>query len=356
MTTPRYRRSSVRAVLETVARDHAAASAAHDALWAALWNRRYDDVDDPVWLPETAYAGLVAFFRTFPGGSSLTGIDTGEAFVTFKNIPEVPPIGSRVRVITNGRDQWKIADGAQTLGLGLDLRFDEHGPADPAWIEILRAGVVRLRDLLEDRREALSQKRAALGGLSEPPPLEDLWREEVEAIRDRVLMETEYTADEATSLTKARAKGPRFADVEEKRVLAARKERFQQRYNEEVIAFRDGRWLEIKEPAAEALKKYAEFKTEIVRLEDALHRGRLLTERAMKATHLLDAFERAAMSVRNVDFDPARLETEPRLGEELLRTIELLHGAIPQKSHATATSFSAYRAPTHGPSVTPPRL
>ncbi|MEA2719114.1 MAG: hypothetical protein QOJ39_978, partial [Candidatus Eremiobacteraeota bacterium] len=40
MMTPRVRRSSVRAVLESMVLDHAVTPAVHDALWAVLWNRR----------------------------------------------------------------------------------------------------------------------------------------------------------------------------------------------------------------------------------------------------------------------------------------------------------------------------
>lgn len=357
MTAPRYRRSSVRGFLESATHDHAAAGAVHDALWAALWNRRHEDIAEPVWAPDAAYAGLVAFAAPLGADASVTGIDTGDAFVAFKNVVDVPPVGSRVRLLPTGRDQWRIADGAQLLGLGMQLRFDQHAELfDTAWIEVLRRGLDALREQLEAGRDALAHRRAALGALSEPQALEDRWREEVEAIRDRVLVETEYTPAEAASLAKARAKGPRFAEAEELRVLAARKTRFQQRYNDEVTAFRDGAWVPIKETVTAALRKYAEFRTEVVRLEDALHRSRLSSERTMKSMRLLDALQKAPIAVTGMTFDPAQLAHEPRLGDELLRTIELLHGAIPQRAYLTAASFSGYRSPTAGPSVIPPRL
>jgi hypothetical protein len=59
--------------------------------------------------------------------------------------------------------------------------------------------------------------------------------------------------------------------------------------------------------------------------------------------------------VRGFELDLARLD-EAEYAEELLRTVELLHAAVPQRAQSGASSFSAYRAPTAGPSVIPPRL
>ena len=81
---------------------------------------------------------------------------------------------------------------------------------------------------------------------------------------------------------------------------------------------------------------------------------RAFGERAVKAGLMLDEIERAAFRARGSTFDPARIE-EPAYAEELVRTVELLHAAIPQRAQSTTTRFSAYRAPTAGPSVTPPR-
>ena len=67
-----------------------------------------------------------------------------------------------------------------------------------------------------------------------------------------------------------------------------------------------------------------------------------------------DDIERAAFRIRTSAFDPARIE-EPVYAEELVRSVELLHAAIPQRAQSSTTRFSAYRAPTAGPSVTPPR-
>ncbi len=86
-----------------------------------------------------------------------------------------------------------------------------------------------------------------------------------------------------------------------------------------------------------------------------MQRIRTLAERAAKAGSRLDALQRSGFRVRALTFDAARLD-EPAYAEEVLRTIELLHAAIPLRAVSSATSFSAYRAPTAGPSVTPPRL
>jgi len=355
VTTSRYRRSSVRAVLEAIAIDPVTAASAHDALWAVLWARRYDDVAEPLWLPDSTYTGVLAFTRELTAGETLTGVDIGEAFVVFRGLSEWPPIGSRVRVVSGGREQWRFGEVA-ALGLGIELRFDEPGEGgDGAWIETLRSGAALLLKLLEGRRDRLAARRAQVRALSEPMAVEDIWREEVAAIHERVSLQTELTPQEQTSLARARAKGARSADEEERRLTAVRKRRFTDRVNEEVARFRDEQWPAIRDRALAEAKKYAEYRTEVVRLEDAMQRIRTLAERAQRAGSRLAALERSGFRVRELRFDPASLE-DPAYAEELLRTIELLQAAIPLRAVSTATSFSAYRAPTAGPSVTPPRF
>jgi hypothetical protein len=351
--TPRYRRSSVRAVLEPIIPDRAAAAEAHDALWAVLWNRRYDDVDEPVWAADAAYSGILAFARRLDDASGFIGIDIGEAFVVFVAGGTRPPIGSRVRVSAGERDQWRVVE-VQPLGLGVDLRFDDTTPSESGWIAILREGLQRLRTLLTARHKQFAARRAQLGARSEPTALEEIWREELSAISDRVAMETEYTPQEHAALARARSKGARSADEEERKIVAARKRRFSERGAEAIARFREDRWPAIRDRAEAELKKYAEYHAEVVRLEDALQRIRTLSGRAKNADGALDRLEKAGFRVGSLEFDPARLE-DVEYAEETLRTIELLHAAIPQRAVSTATSFSAYRAPTAGPSVTPPR-
>lgn len=356
VTTPRYRRSSVRAVLETLTHDHAAANAAHDALWAALWNRRYEDVDEPVWLPDSAYSGILAFARRFPEGTTLTGIDTGESFVVFRNVNDPPPIGSRVRVLPSDRDQWRFGEGGHVMGLQLDLRFDDHASSgDSSWVAHLREGVQTLSEGLDAQREHFAARRTQLGALNEPSPLEEIWRDELAAISERISLETDYTAEEHKAIQKARSRGPRYADEEERRIATARRKRFTERGNEAISKFKEERWPAIREAAAAELRKYEEYRTEVVKLEDAMTRLRSLNDRAMKAYRMLDAIESAGFGVRKLSFDKAHL-SDPAYAEEMLRTIELLYAAIPQRVQGSASSFSAYRAPTAGPSVIPPRV
>jgi hypothetical protein len=355
VTTKRYRRSTVRAVLETMTGDHAVAAEAHDALWAVLWSRRYDDVDEPVW-GDTSYGGILAFARVFDEHTTLLGIDANEAFLVCRSAGPPPPIGCRLRVLPGAEPgQWRFAE-IQPLGLGIEVRFDDPGaPADTAWIATLRGGVRRLRALLDARRDQLASRRNELGALNQPPTVEDVWREELAAISDRVAVETDFTAQEHAELVRAKAKGPRAADQEEHRLIAARKRRFTERGNAEVARFREERWPAIRDRAAAESEKYAAYRTDVLKLEEALQRIRGLAERTAKAPALLDALERAAIPVRGLSFDAARLE-EAAYADELLRTIELLHAAIPLRAASTATRFSAYRAPTAGPSVIPPRL
>ncbi len=356
VTAPRYRRSSVRAVLETLTQDHNAASEAHDALWAALWNRRFDDIDQPIWATDAVYGGIVAFTRDFPEGTSLTGIDTNDAFLVFHGLQHVPPVGSLVRVLPAGLAEWRFADGTHAMGLGVDLRFDDHlTGTDVGWVAVLREGLNFVTHALEVRREQLTASRATLGAANEPSPLEDIWREEVSAISDRVMLETEYTEAERREMQKARAKGERFAEEAERKIFEARRTRFSERRNEEFARFREERWPAIRDAAITEIRKYNEYRSEVVRLEDGLNRLRALSERAAKAGALLDKVEAAGLSVRKIDTDLAR-RSEPGYAEELLRTIELLHGAIPHRAQSVATSFSAYRAPTVGPSIIPPRI
>jgi hypothetical protein len=334
-------------------RDHAVAAEAHDALWAVLWSRRYDDVDEPVW-GDVSYGGILAFARVFEH-ATLLGVDAGEAFVVFRSADPPPPIGCRLRVLPAAPDQWRFVE-IQPLGLGIEVRFDDPGtPADTAWIATLRGGVRRLRELLDARRDQLASRRTALGGLNQPSSVEDVWREELAAISDRVAVETDFTAQEHTELLRAKTKGPRVADQEEHRLVAARKQRFTERGNAEVARFREERWPAIRDRATAECEKYAAYRAEVLKLEDALQRIRGLTDRCVKAAAMLDALERAALPVRGMAFDAARLE-EASYAEDVLRTIELLHAAIPLRAVSTASTFSAYRAPTAGPSVTPPRL
>ena len=335
--------------------DHAIASQAHDALWSVLWSRRYDDVDEPVWLPDSAYTGVLAFARPLDGETLIAGVDTGESFIVFRAVGPAPPLVSRVRVLPATRDHWRFSD-AQTLGLGIELRFDDPAPSgDIPWIDALREGLRRLRELLDPKRERLAARRAQLGALSEPATVEAIWRDEIGAISDRVAMQTEYTSQEHASLARARAKGARVFDEEQNRILAARKRRFAELANAEVARFREEQWPAIRDRALAENRKYVDYRTEVVRLEEAMQRIRGLTDRAAKATRMLDALERADFRVRTFSFDPGRLD-DPLYADEMLRSIELLYAAMPHRARSDASSFSAYRAPTAGPSVTPPRL
>ena len=334
--------------------DHAVAAELHDKVWAVLWNRHHDDVDEPVWLPDSAYLGVLTFARQLDETTAFGGVDTGEAFVAFRVQGVLPPVGSRVRVVPGGHELWRFAD-VQSIGLNADLRFDSNAPAtDTSWVEALRGAVRRLREIFDARREQLATRRAHLGALQEPSSLEEIWREEVAGISERVALETEYTPKEHAALARARAKGPRSADEEERRILTTRKKRFSELAATEVAAFRDGRWPAIRDSAVEETRRYVEYRTEVVRLEDALQRIRALSDRANKAGAMLDALERASFRVGPLSIEETRLD-EASYAEELLRTVELLYTAIPLRAASAATSFSAYRAPTAGPSVIPPR-
>ena len=356
MTTQRSRRSSVRAVFETVVQEHAVPATLHDELWAVLWNRRYEDVDEPVWGVDSAYAGTLVFARELDAQTSLVGLDTLESFLVFRATGSAPPpVGSHVRVLPATAERWRFAD-VRRLGLGIELRFEDPTPvSDMIWVARLRAGVRRLSELLEPRRAQLGSRRAQLGALTEPPTVEHVWREKVAAIGERVALATEYTPQEHRSLARARAKGARTGDEEEHRIVMARRHRYAQQRDAELALFRAGEWPPIRDRVAAARNKYEEYRDEVIGIEDALQRLRSLTERAGRAMVLLDDLERAEFPVRALAFDESRLEA-PAYAHELLRSIELLHAAVPPRSASGAAHFSAYRAPTAGPSVIPPRL
>jgi hypothetical protein len=219
----------------------------------------------------------------------------------------------------------------------------------------LREGVQMLDAALATRREQLAARRAQLGGRSEPASLEEIWREQIAAIRGRVTVETDYSAEELNEIRRARAKGPRVADEVERKIHEARRTRFTERGNAEVARFREEQWPAIRDAAEAELRKYDEYRTEVVKLEDGLQRLRTLGERGTNASAMLDRIEAASFRVSGTAFDPARL-AEPGYAEELLRTIELLDAAIPRRAQLTAARFNAYRAPTAGPSVIPPRV
>jgi hypothetical protein len=354
VTRPRYRRSSVRGIVEAVTRDPNAATEAHDALWATLWNRRYEEIDEPLWAPDAVYAGIVVFARRFPEGTPLTALDTNDALIVVRGLATGVALGSRVRVLPGDREQWRIGDGAQQPGLGLDLRFDNpHPVAEKRWLETLRVALRRVGTSLEARREQLAARRSRLTVQSEPPSAEELWRAHVAAIQQRVTGQCEYSAAELSALARARAKGPRGA-AEEQRIVAARRMRAGDLANAEIARFRERDWPALRDGALERARAYAEYHDEVVKLEHALGHLRAMLERAGRAMTMVDAIERAEFDVRAVAFDEARL-TQPGYVEEVLRTIELLHAAVPQRGPAATTRFSEYRAPTAGPAVVPPR-
>ncbi|HEX3467355.1 MAG TPA: hypothetical protein VHT05_04685 [Candidatus Elarobacter sp.] len=332
--------------------EHDVGAALHDELWAALWNRRYDDVDEPVWRLDASYGGIVVFARALDAQTWLVGLDTRESFLVFRTGAEPPPAGSRVRVLPAADDRWRFAD-VRRLGLDIELRLD-HAPAPPdmAWVATLRDGVDRLGALLEARRSQLAARRAQLGAMTEPPAVESIWREHVKEIGERVALETGYTPQEHRSLAKARAKGVRSGDEEEQRIVTARRARYTEKRTAEVARFRAGDWLPIRDRAAAARAKYDTYRDEVIALEDALQRVRATAARAERALKLLDDLERAEFAVGALTFDPSRLETAA-YAQEMLRSIELLHAAIPPRS-ASAAHFSAYRARTSGPAVSPP--
>ena len=353
--TQRSRRSSVRAVFETVVAEHDVGAALHDELWAVLWNRRYEEVDEPVWRVDAAYAGILVFARELDAQTSLIGLDARDSFLVFRATDSaVPPPGSRVRVLPATADRWRFAD-VRRLGLGIELRFEDPTPvADTAWVAALRGGVERLSELLEARRAQLGARRAQLGALTEPPAVEQVWREHVAAIGERAAVETGYTAQEYRSLARARKKGARSGDEEEHRIVMARRLRYTELRAAAVARFRSGEWPAIHDRVADVRGKYEAYRDEVVGLEDGLQRLRATAARAARAIALLDDLERAEFPVRALHFDHTRL-AGPAYAQELLRSIELLHAAIPPRPHSGAAHFSAYRAPTAGPAVIPPR-
>lgn len=354
MTKQRSRRSSVRAVFETVVQEHAVTATLHDELWAVLWNRRYEDVDEPVWGLDSAYAGIVVFARELDPQTWLVGLDTLESFLVFRATGAAPPAGSRVRVLPATAERWRFAEVRQ-LGLEIELRFEDPTPIpNMIWVAQLRAGVRRLSELLDARRAEVGSRRAHLGALTEPPTVEQIWREKSAAIDERVALATEYTPEEHRSLKRARAKGVRSGDEEEHRIVMARRLRYTEQRAAELARFRAGEWPPIRDRVAAARTTYERYRDEVIRLEDALQRLRSLTDRATLAMTLLDDLERAEFPVRALTFDETRLGGLS-YAQELLRSIELLHAAIPPRSASSIATFSAYRAPTAGPSVIPPR-
>ena len=354
MTTQRSRRSSVRAVFETVVQEHAVTAALHDELWAVLWNRRYDDVDEPVWSVDSAYGGTLVFARELDALTWLIGLDTRESFLILRVTGSAPPVGSRVRVLPATADRWRFSD-VRRLGLGIELRFEDPAPvSDMIWVAMLRSGVRRLGELIEARRAQLVSRRAQLGAITEPPTVELVWREKVTEIGERVALATDYTPQEHRSLANARSKGARTGDEEEHRIVMARRLRYNERRDADVARFRAGEWPAIHDRVAATRSKYEAYRDEVIAIEDALQRLRSLAERAAHALILLDDLEHVEFPVRALSFDEARLE-EPAYAQELLRSVELLHAAIPPRSASGVAHFSAYRAPTAGPSVIPPR-
>lgn len=303
-------------------------------------------------MAEGAYRGIVAFVRTLDDQTSLIGLDTQAAFIVLRASGIPPPVGSRVRMLPDTADRWRFSD-VRPMGLGIELRFEDSTPVtDSTWVATLRDGVGQLARTIETRRAQVAQERARIGAFTEPPTVEQIWREKTTAIGERIAATTEFTAEEQRALTRARAKGARSGDSEEHRIVMARRQRFAERRDAELARFRETEWPAVYARVAATRRKYDQYREEVMRLEDALHRLRSLEQRAARAPELLEDLARAEFPVRALALDVPRLE-DPVYANELLLSIELLHAAIPPRSASGAAHFSAYRAPTAGPSVSP---
>ncbi len=216
------------------------------------------------------------------------------------------------------------------MGLGIELHFDA-GPAtaDQGWIEPLRTGLARLRAGLDGRRAQLEARRAELGALSEPTAPEEIWRRELAGISHAGDAGDRVHPGRAAAMARARAKGVRHAD-EERRIAGLRRQRFEERNAAAVAAFRDRAGRRCATP-----RRPRPPATPSTGPRSCGSRRRCkgcagCTSGRARRRRMLAAIERAEFSVAASGFDPARLG-EAGYAQELVRTVELLHAAIPPR-------------------------
>jgi hypothetical protein len=293
-------------------------------VWQATWARGYEDVVAPAPAVRLREEGFVVFARTVTSGRYAAIIDTTRALWALVARGQLPPLGSRVRIVpafAGGEIGWDVTI-LEALGIGLTIRFGTKGNENSAWIDRLRAALERIGDAEIERRKAIVIERRAIVAIEPVKPFKNELDALHEAMRKRVDAETAGTPEE-------RAAFERGNEKQRKAILEECKARRTRRYNEELAKLRE-RVPELS--AAHAIRNaaVAEVRAVIAELEDAASRSRGVTERVTTVENQLEAVETAGLLV-SADLD-ALDALGPADFPDLSRTVELLYDLIPRRA------------------------
>ena len=332
----------------------------HDALWAVLWNRRYDDVDEPVWLPDVGVLGHPRVRARPRCGSRRCARSTPARRSSSSAAPARPPAGRQPRAhAAGGARALALRRRRSPLGLGIELRFDEQRRSTKRLgRDAARRRAARARAARRCGASAGGAARAARRAATSRRQLEEIWREEIAGdqrprhARDRVHAAGARRARAGAREGRAQPPTKRSA-ASSPRARSASPSAATKRS----AAFREERWpRDPRRRARPRCSKYVDYRTEVVRLEDALQRLRGARRRARRtSTTALDAHRaRRLPRAAGLQLD-APGSTKPSTPRSCCAPSSCCTPRSRSARRTAATSFSAYRAPTAGPSVIPPR-
>jgi hypothetical protein len=293
-------------------------------VWQATWARGYEDVVAPAPAIRLKEEGFVVFARPVGTDRSVTVVDTTHALWALVARGDVPPLGSRVRVVPafiDGEIGWDLTI-IETLGLGLVIRFTPKTAADTnAWAERLRAALFRIDQAQVAHRKAIVAERRALITLDPVKPFKEEVEALHEALRLRVDAETAGTAAERLAFERGNEK-------QRKAIVDECKLRRRKRYDEEMALLRE-RIPELQAIHNERTAALADVRSAVAELEDAASSSRSVTERIATVRKRLASVETAGLVVSG------DLDALDNLGstdfEEICRTVELLDELIPRR-------------------------
>jgi hypothetical protein len=298
-------------------------------VWQATWARGYEDVVAPAPAVRLKEEGFVVFARSIAAQRYATIIDTSHALWAVIARGNMPPLGSRVRIVpamVQHEIEWNIAV-LETLGLGLTIRFGAKAGETSDWIVKLREAITRIARAEVERRKAIVIERRALVTIEPVKHFRDELDALHEELRHRVDAETAGTAEE-------RAAYERGNEKQRKTIVEDCKARRLRRYNEELALLR-ARVPELTAAHEKRLAANGASRAAVAELEDAASRSRGVTERVGTVEHQLAAIEAAGLLV-SADHDGL-----DALGahdfNELARTVELLYDLIPRRAQKRLT-------------------
>jgi hypothetical protein len=327
MSNARFQSNGVDALIDALSGARETPGDIRDKLWQAAWARGYQDIVIPLPMPETKIEGFIVLERQYSAKNTVVCVDDGERLIGI--VGEFPSValGAKVRIVPlyGASMLWSMRVLA-TLGCGLQIRFDENERAETAWIDRLRACLLKIREIEAGVRRQIEIDRR-IQFVTPPQP----FRTEMEAadkeLRERILAGG-YSEEEKRMLAKAKTQ-----DAMQK-VVAIRNKRLVEEYRAEVVRFRE-QIPELRAAYDKKMEEYAEFRKAIDLCNDVDAASRSVTEASLKCSEMLGVIETAVLNVKAVGLD--RIEENPKANlHEIVATIELLYELLPKRLQRSA--------------------